>query len=223
MQAPNLGEEKALPGEASAAFDEAIGLWQEAEKLGFEGIFFSEHHFGLSYSPSPNLLIASIARSTERLRLGTMGMVLPLYQPWRILEEIGMLDHLTGGRLEIGCASGVPQELIQIGIAGEENRERFNEALALLDAWLDQPVISYHGRYCNFDNLRIVPRPLQQPSPPKWTTVVSTASASVARIKEIFDAYRDEADRLGIACGPEQLAIRRNISIAPSEAEARER
>ena len=46
-----------------------------------------------------------------------MGMVLPLYQPWRVLEEIGMLDHLTGGRLEIGCASGVPQELIQIGLA----------------------------------------------------------------------------------------------------------
>jgi alkanesulfonate monooxygenase SsuD/methylene tetrahydromethanopterin reductase-like flavin-dependent oxidoreductase (luciferase family) len=54
-----------------------------------------------------------------------MGMVLPLYQPWRVLEEIGMLDHLTGGRLEIGCASGVPQELAQIGIAAEENRERF--------------------------------------------------------------------------------------------------
>jgi len=238
LYAPGALGEEVGPQTATAVFDSGVALWQRIDRLGFEGIFFSEHHFGLSYSPSPNLLIASIARSTERLRLGTMGMVLPLYQPWRILEEIGMLDHLTGGRLEIGCASGVPQELIQIGIAGDENRERFNEALAILDAWLDQPVISYHGRYCNFDNLRIVPRPLQQPSPPKWTTVVSTASAtksagrrskictafeSVARIKEIFDAYRDEADRLGIACGPEQLAIRRNISIAPSAAEARER
>jgi alkanesulfonate monooxygenase SsuD/methylene tetrahydromethanopterin reductase-like flavin-dependent oxidoreductase (luciferase family) len=98
-------------------------------------------------------------------------------------------------------------------------------------------VISHHGRYWNFGNLRIVQRPLQQP-PPKWTTVVSTASAiksaarrskictafeSVARIKQIFDAYRGEADRLGIACGPDQLAIRRNISIAPSAAEAHER
>jgi alkanesulfonate monooxygenase SsuD/methylene tetrahydromethanopterin reductase-like flavin-dependent oxidoreductase (luciferase family) len=165
-------------------------------------------------------------------------MVLPLYQPWRVLEEIGMLDHLTGGRLEIGCASGVPQELAQIGIASEENRERFNEALAILDVWLAQPVISHHGRYWSFDKLLIVPRPLQQPSPPKWTTVVSTASAiksagrrskictafeSVARIREIFDAYRAEADRTGFACGPDELAIRRNISIAPSEAEARER
>jgi alkanesulfonate monooxygenase SsuD/methylene tetrahydromethanopterin reductase-like flavin-dependent oxidoreductase (luciferase family) len=237
LYAPGTLGEDIAPGAATAVYDAGIALWQRIDRLGFEGIFFSEHHFGLSYSPSPNLLIAAIARSTERLRLGTMGMVLPLYQPWRVLEEIGMLDHLSGGRLEIGCASGVPQELIQIGIGPEENRARFDEALAILDAWLDEPVISHHGRHWNFDNLRIVPRPLQQPAPPKWTTVVSTASAiksagrrskictafeSVARIAEIFDAYRNEADRLGFACGPEQLAIRRNVSIAPSEAEARE-
>ena len=237
LYAPGGPGEDVAPEVATAVFDAGVAHWQHIDRLGFEGIFFSEHHFGLSYSPSPNLLIAAIARCTERLRLGTMGMVLPLYQPWRVLEEIGMLDHLTGGRLEIGCASGVPQELIKIGMATEENRDRFNEALDILDAWLAQPVISHHGRYWNFDKLRIVPRPLQQPSPPKWTTVVSTASAaksagrrskictafeSVARIKEIFDAYRREADRVGFTCGPEQLAIRRNISVAQSEEEARE-
>src|SRR5262245_21311686 len=237
LYAPGALGEEVAPEAATAVFEAGVALWQRIEQVGFEGIFFSEQHFGLSYSPSPNLLIAAAARSTERLRLGTMGMVLPLYQPWRVLEEIGMLDHLTGGRLEIGCASGVPQELIQIGIAAEENRDRFNEALDILDAWLDAPVISHHGRYWSFDNLRVVPRPLQQPSPPKWTTVVSTASAaksagrrskictgfeSVARIREIFNAYRAEADRVGFACGPDQLAIRRNIRIAASEAEARE-
>ena len=210
----------------STVFEKGIALWKRLDELGFEGIFFSEHHFGLSYSPSPNLLIASIARATTRLRLGTMGVVLPLYQPWRVLEEIGMLDHLTGGRLEIGCASGVPQELIQTGIGPDENRGRFDETLQILDAWLAEPVISHHGQYYNFDNLRVVPRPLQQPSPPKWTTVVSPASAtksagrrskictafeSVARITEIFDAYRAEADRIGFACGADHLAIRRTI------------
>jgi alkanesulfonate monooxygenase SsuD/methylene tetrahydromethanopterin reductase-like flavin-dependent oxidoreductase (luciferase family) len=237
LYAPGALGETVAPEVATATFDAGLALWQRMDKLGYEGILFSEHHFGLSYSPSPNILIASIARSTERLRLGTMGMVLPLYQPWRVLEEIGMLDHLTRGRLEIGCASGVPQELIKVGIAGEENRERFSEALAILDAWLAGPVISHHGRYWNFDNLRIVPRPLQQPAPPKWTTVVSPASAarsagrrskvctafeSVARIREMFDAYRAEADRVGFACGPGDLAIRRNISVAASAEEARE-
>ena len=116
LYAPGGPGEDVAPEVATAVFDAGVAHWQHIDRLGFEGIFFSEHHFGLSYSPSPNLLIAAIARSTERLRLGTMGMVLPLYQPWRVLEEIGMLDHLTGGRLEIGCASGVPQELIQIGM-----------------------------------------------------------------------------------------------------------
>ena len=235
LHAPGGPGGEVAPQTATAVFDAGIALWQRIENLGYEGIFFSEHHFGLSYSPSPNLLIAAIARSTRRLRLGTMGMVLPLYQPWRVLEEIGMLDHLTGGRLEIGCASGVPQELVQVGLRAEENRERFIEALQILDAWLAEPVISHHGKHWNFDNLRIVPRPLQQPSPPKWTTVVSPATAiisagrlskicsafeSVARIREIFDAYRAEADRTGVACGPDHLAIRRNITVAASEAEA---
>jgi alkanesulfonate monooxygenase SsuD/methylene tetrahydromethanopterin reductase-like flavin-dependent oxidoreductase (luciferase family) len=237
LYAPDSEGEAIAPQTATAVFDKGVALWQRMETLGFEGIFFSEHHFGLSYSPSPNLLIATIARSTERLRLGTMGMVLPFYRPWRVLEEIGMLDHLTGGRLEIGCASGVPQEVAKAGIGPEESRERFNETLAILDAWLAEPVISHHGRYYNFDKLRVVPRPLQQPAPPKWTTVVSPASAiksagrrskictafdSVARIKEIFDAYRGEADRTGFACGAEQLAIRRNVTVAVSEAEALE-
>ena len=132
LQAPAAQDGQVSREIATAVFDKGIALWKRLDTLGFEGIFFSEHHFGLSYSPSPNLLIAAIAQSTERLRLGTMGVVLPLYQPWRVLEEIGMLDHLTGGRLEIGCASGVPQELIQTGIGPEENRERFNEALEIL-------------------------------------------------------------------------------------------
>lgn len=237
LHAPPIQDGVVAAQTARAVFENGIALWTRLDTLGFEGIFFSEHHFGVSYSPSPNLLIASIAQSTRRLRLGTMGMVLPLYQPWRVLEEIGMLDHMTGGRLEIGCASGVPQELIQIGMSPEENRDRFNESLEILDAWLTEPVISHHGRYYNFDKLRVVPRPLQ-PSPPKWTTVVSTASAtksaarnskictafeSVARVREIFDAYRAELDRHGVAHDPDQLAIRRNVSVAASEAEASER
>src|SRR5690242_12033787 len=176
LHAPPADKGEVAPEVATAVFKKGVALWKRLDGLGFEGIFFSEHHFGLSYSPSPNLLIAAIARSTTRLRLGTMGVVLPLYQPWRVLEEIGMLDHLTGGRLEIGCASGVPQELIQTGISPEENRGRFDETLQILDAWLAEPVISHHGQYYNFDNLGVVPRPLQ-PSPPKWTTVVSPASA----------------------------------------------
>lgn len=229
--------EDIVPASVAAAFEGGMRRWRLVEELGFEGIFFSEHHFGLSYSPSPNLLIATVAQRTKRIRLGTMGMVLAFYQPWRVLEEIAMLDHLTGGRLEIGCAAGVPQELIQVGLSPEEARERFNEALEIVDAGLAKPVISHRGQYWQFENLKILPRPLQQPSPPKWTPVVSEGSArksagrdskictsfqSVETVAGIFDAYREEADRLSAPAGPDRLAIRRNISVAETEDAARD-
>lgn len=238
LYAPDAEGQTIAPATATAVFRDGIALWRRLEALGFEGIFFSEHHFGLSYSPSPNLLIATVAGVTERLRLGTMGVVVPLYTPFRVLEEIGMLDHLTGGRLEIGCASGVPQEMAKAGIGPEATRERFEETVTILDAWLAAPVISHHGRHFSFDNLRIVPRPLQQPAPPRWTTVVSPASAaraaargskicsafeSVARITEIFDAHRAKADASGFAPGPDHFAIRRNVLVGASAAEARDK
>jgi alkanesulfonate monooxygenase SsuD/methylene tetrahydromethanopterin reductase-like flavin-dependent oxidoreductase (luciferase family) len=216
-------------------FDWQLDLWRRAEAWGFEGIFFSEHHFGLGYSPSPNLLIATMAPLTRTLRLGVMGMVLPYYQPWRVVEEIGMLDHLTKGRLEIGTASGIPQEMARVGISVEEANARNAEAVEILDAALLSPVISHHGRFWDFDDLAIAPRPLQQPAPPKWTTVVSIESARkaarrgsklctgfhpIGRIAEIFEAYREEARRAGHPAGPDQLAIRRNIIVAEDETQA---
>ena len=212
-----------------------LDLWRRAEAWGFEGIFFSEHHFGLGYSPSPNLLIATMAKLTQTLRLGVMGVVLPYYQPWRVVEEIGMLDQLTNGRLEIGTASGIPQEMARVGMGVEEANARNAEAIEILDAGLASPVISHHGKFWSFDDLHIEPRPLQLPSPPKWTTVVSVESARkaarrgsklctgfhpIARIAEIFDAYREEAARAGHPAGPEQLAIRRNIIVAQDEGQA---
>lgn len=223
------------PREITALFDENLMIWQRAEELDIEGIFFSEHHFWLSYSPSPNLLIASLAPRTKRMRLGTMGMVVPFYYPWRVLEEIFMLDHLTKGRLEIGCSMGVPQEFSRIGMDLEEARARFDEALEIIDAGLAAPVITHHGRFWNFDDLSILPRPLQS-APPRWTTVVSTNSAeksagreskictsfhSVDRVNEIFNAYRETSDSLGKAVGPDHLGLRRNVCVSQDGAEAK--
>src|SRR5262245_50803944 len=219
-------------------FENYLKTWQNTEALGFEGIFFSEHHFGDAYGASPNLLIAAIAMRTRTLRLGVMGVVTPYYQPWRIFEEIAMLDHLTGGRLEIGTAIGVPQELARVGISMQEARERNDEAIAILDAALVNDTVSFDGKYYKFRDLRLLPRPVQTPSPPKWTTVVSDDSARKAvrrhskittgfnatqRIKQIFDSYRDEADKCRIKVGPGHLGLRRRVVIARTESEAKEK
>ncbi len=231
-------ERRANPKLVTEYFDNYLETWVADEGLGFEGVFFSEHHFGGAYGASPNLLIAAIAMRTRSLRLGVMGVVTPYYQPWRIFEEIAMLDHLSGGRLEIGTAIGVPQELARVGISMQEARERNDETIAILDAALANETVSFAGKYYKFENLRLLPRPAQTPSPPKWTTVVSDDSARKAarrgskittgfnptrRIKEIFDSYRDEADRGGIKVGPEHLGLRRRVVIAHSESEAKEK
>lgn len=225
------------PNVVTTVFEDNLALWQRVESLGFEGVFFSEHHFRHSYSPSPNLLIAAIAQRTSRLRLGVMGLVLPFYTPWRVVEELAMLDHLTGGRLEIGCANGVPQELERVGIRAEEARGRFNEALDIVDVALLNSTVSYRGVYFELDELDILPPFKQRPAPPKWTTIVSKGSArksavrgskictgfqSIGQIADIFDCYREEANRLGTSVGPDDIGLRRNITVAHDEGEALE-
>jgi len=235
---PELGSSDTEPDPQAVAvhFARYLDLWVRDETLGFEGIFFSEHHFGRSYSASPNLLIAALAARTKKLRLGVMGIVLPYYHPARVVEEIGMLDHLTGGRLEIGTAIGVPQELGRLNLTMAEARERNDEIVAVLDAALANRVVSHRGKYFAFSNLRLLPRPLQQPSPPRRTTVISAESARRAArrrikistgfnatqsIKRIFDAYREEADAAGFHAGPEYFALRRRVTVAPKSDQAR--
>ena len=211
-----------------------LDLWTRADTRNFEGIFFSEHHFGAAYSPSPNLLISHIAARTTRLRLGVLGSVSPYATPWRVVEEIAMLDHLTNGRLEIGVVSGIPPELAVVGITPDVAAARHAEVIDVLDAALKDPVISHHGTQWNFDDLEILPRCLQQPSPPVWTAVRTAASAeragrrgwkacggflSAKEIGEVFDAYRHGAQEAGHDHGPEQIAVRRMVSFvdAPSQ------
>jgi alkanesulfonate monooxygenase SsuD/methylene tetrahydromethanopterin reductase-like flavin-dependent oxidoreductase (luciferase family) len=209
-------------------FDAYLELWALAECVGFDGIFFSEHHFGAGYSPAPHLLIASVALRTSRIRLGVMGVVPAYHTPWQLVEEIGMLDHLTHGRLEIGTAAGIPQEMARVGMSVDEARARYDEAMEILDKALAEPVISHHGTFWDFDDLQLTPRPVQQPAPPKWVTVVSAASARKAAqrgakvctgfhpqdtIAEIFQAYRAEAEALGRTVGPEDLCLRRQVTL----------
>lgn len=214
-----------------------IDLWTRADARAFEGIFFSEHHFGAAYSPSPNLIVSHVAARTKRLRLGVLGSVTPYATPWRIVEEIAMLDHLTDGRLEVGVVSGIPPELAVVGIAADVAAARHAEILEVLDAALKNTVVSHHGTQWNFDNLEILPRCLQQPSPPLWTAVRTAASAekagrrgwkacggflSAKEIAEVFESYRVGAGEAGHPCGPEQIAVRRMVTFVDRPSQQRD-
>jgi alkanesulfonate monooxygenase SsuD/methylene tetrahydromethanopterin reductase-like flavin-dependent oxidoreductase (luciferase family) len=214
-------------------FAKYLDLWASAEDLGYHGVLLSEHHFGGGYSPSPNLLLPLIAQRTSTIRLGVMGMVASYHNPWRLVEEVGMLDILTQGRLDVGTSAGIPAEFARIGMEPAEARARYDEALQVIDEGLRNPVLTHHGKYWNFDNLTLVPRPVQH-NIPVWTTVLSVESArkaarrgskivtgflSTEKVREVFDAYREEAVKAGNPAGPEQLGLRRQVIIeTPEEA-----
>ncbi len=86
--APHQLNEKFDPAASQRYFNTYLDLWASAEPAGFDGIFFSEHHFGAAYSPSPNLLISNVALRTKKFRLGVMGVVPPYHSPWQLVEEI---------------------------------------------------------------------------------------------------------------------------------------
>lgn len=145
-----------------------------------------------------------------------------------------MLDHLTGGRLEVGTAAGTPNEMAKVGLGHDEARARNDEALDILDAALRNPVLTHHGKFWRFDNLHLTPRPVQQPAPPVWVTVVSVAPARKAarrgvklctgfhplmKVVETFDAFRDEAAKAGRTVGPDDLCIRREVTMLKNDRE----
>src|SRR5437667_7146209 len=93
------------PREWGDYYPEALGQVRVAEKYGFNSVWFEEHHEHAEYLPSPLFALSTIASST-RLSLGTNVLILPLYQPFRLAEEVAMLDVMSKGRVILGVASG---------------------------------------------------------------------------------------------------------------------
>jgi natural product biosynthesis luciferase-like monooxygenase protein len=162
----------AVPGRSAqqqyaAIIDEACA----ADELGFDAIWFSEHHFDAygGIVPSPVVLGAALAMRTRRIRIGTAAALLPLHNCLRLAEEYAMLDVLSGGRIELGIGRGfMPHEFRALGIGLDARQERFDEGLeVLLRAWT-QERFSYDGRLYQLTDVTITPRPLQRPHPPIW-------------------------------------------------------
>ena len=148
-------------------YQERLRMLELADRAGFYCFHLAEHHATeLSTVPSPNVFLAAVAQRTRRLRLGALSYVLPLYDPVRLLEEICMLDQLSGGRLEVGISRGSTGE--HIDNDPEKARAVFKEALEILVLGLTSGEIDYHGQYFNYDHVVSRLRPVQRPYPPLW-------------------------------------------------------
>jgi alkanesulfonate monooxygenase SsuD/methylene tetrahydromethanopterin reductase-like flavin-dependent oxidoreductase (luciferase family) len=166
----NIMQQRDPRKEAKQVFDEAIEQTVVAEQLGFKRSWYAEHHFSnYSLCPSPLMMVAHMAGKTTQIRLGTAVIVAPLYTPARLLAEIGMVDNLSNGRLEVGIGMGYQRyEFERFGVELDHAREMTNEILELVELGLSQPAFEYHGKYFQQHRSSINCKPIQKPYPPIW-------------------------------------------------------
>ena len=123
---------------------EALEHTRLAEELGFSRVWFAEHHFSnYSLCPSPLILCTQAAAMTNRIRVGSAVLILPLHEPARVIAEIALVDALSGGRLDVGVGSGYQHyEFERLGADISQNKIAFNEMLDMIELGLSQASFS---------------------------------------------------------------------------------
>lgn len=211
-----------------------------AEELGFDGVAVGEHHFHQYIVSAPELLLAAIAERTSRLRLATAVTLLAQADPVRVAEQLNTLDVLSGGRAELTVARGVsPRTWAAFGLADEDHvRHRLEVNLQLLLRLLTEDEVTWHGgSRASLRNVRVEPRPIQQPRPPIWMGGgLSLRSADLAARHglplmlpstlrppashlPVVDHYRAEMARRGHE-GLARVGLPVHVYVAPTTAEA---
>jgi len=143
-----------------------------AEQAGFDMAWYAEHHFNnYALSPSPLMMCAHSAAKTSTIRLGPAVCVLPLYHAARFLAEVGLVDTLSNGRLELGIGSGYQQfEFERFGTSLAESSKMFSEYMDIIPMALTQKTFEYDGQYLKIPTSSLNVRCVQDPMPPLWVT-----------------------------------------------------
>lgn len=160
-------------------FEDRLRLVELYERAGFYAYHLAEHHATpLGMAPSPSVFLAAVAQRTKRLRFGPLVYTVNLYHPLRLIDEICMLDQMSGGRLELGVGRGIsPYEVGYYGVDPATGPERFAEALQVLLKGLTQKRLDHQGKFFAFKDVPMEMRPVQRPHPPLWYGANSLESA----------------------------------------------
>jgi len=167
-------------------FEERLQLMEAYDRFGFYAYHLAEHHgTPLGLAPSPGIFLAAVAQRTKRLRFGPLVYSLPLYHPIRLIEEICMLDQMSGGRFELGVGRGVsPIEVGFYAVDPAAGSRQFPEALQLIKKGLAADELSFSGEFYNFDKVPMALHPVQKPYPPLWYGVTNPDSTHWAALED---------------------------------------
>ena len=201
----------------------------------FYAYHLAEHHATpLGCASSPGLFLAAVAQRTTKLRFGPMVYLLPFYHPLRLIEEICMLDQMSGGRFEPGVGRGVsPIETTLFGLEFAQTQAMYHEAFQVLLKGLTSDELSFEGKFYRFDNVPMVLRPVQRPHPPLWygVNVPDNAEWPAANdvnilafgpreiVRPIFERYRATRRRLG-KDDATLYGVGKHVVIADTDAQA---
>ena len=224
-------------GSLGELYRERLEYVRAADQAGFWCYHKAEHHVTpLDAAPSGNLLFSALSRETERIRFGALVYLLPFYHPLRLIEEICMLDHLSGGRIEVGVGRGIsPPEQSYWGIDPEAARAHSEEVLEILVQGLSNRILDHEGPLFRFRKVSLSVEPLQQPRPPLWYpgnvefaarngmhTVMFGPPGLVAQAAEQYREIAAGAPRK-LNSGDPIVGGMRHLYVAASDAEANAR
>jgi alkanesulfonate monooxygenase SsuD/methylene tetrahydromethanopterin reductase-like flavin-dependent oxidoreductase (luciferase family) len=225
-------------------YEQRLQCLEYADEAGFYCYHLAEHQCTpLGLAPSPGVFLAAAIQRTQRLRLGPLVYLLPLYNPLRLAQEICMLDNLSRGRLEVGVGRGVsPFELAFYNVTPQQARAMFREALDILIAGLTTGEVSYDGEYFSFKNVPLHIEPCQRPYPPLWYPTDNANSITwlaqeglntishyppMTTMRELFDLYKRvwqehqaNPGRLNAHVPAPKYGIVRHVYVAETDAQA---
>lgn len=218
-------------------YEARLELVELYDKAGFYSYHIAEHHATpLGLSPSPAVFLSAVAQRTKKLRFGPMIFALPLYDPFRLLEEICMLDQMSGGRLDMGFGRGAsPIELGMFGVDPEDAERIYVEGLDVILQGLADQKLNYKGDFYTYEDVPVALESFQKPHPPLWYGVHSVESAAraarnghnvlslddAALTRILTDSYRAARKEIGKDQEPEpKIGIGRFIVLADTDEEA---
>ena len=218
-------------------FADRLALIEAYDRAGLYGYHLAEHHSTpLGSAASPSLFLAAAAQRTSRLRIGPLVYLLPFYHPLRLIEEVCMLDQLSGGRLLLGVGRGVsPFETKLYGLDFSKTGAMYHEAFQVLMQGLACDELTFHGDYYQFDKVPMLLKPVQRPHPPLWygTTIPENADWPAANdvnivtialrptVRTITDRYRAVREKLGKPPGDAPLlGVARHVVVAETDEQA---
>ena len=163
-------------------YKETLEQCQLADQVGFDNLWFVEHHFltGFSGSPCPEVMFGALSQVTKRIRIGFGVCILPYHHPVRVAERVAMVDQLTDGRVEFGTGRSNAYEQTGLGVDPRNTRALWEESIRMLPQIWQSEEFSYEGKFWQVPKRRVLPKIFQKPHPRMYLACTQTESFNLA-------------------------------------------